>query len=113
MSNKADNITTMDKIVGKDVTLAIPMVISEEYESKDISELDLSNRSFNALKRAKINTYKDLLESIENNTLSKVRNLGKNSVNEIMNKVIQSQMDIQGDWVFLAKLVELNEQKVS
>lgn len=47
-----------------------------------IDELNLSVRAFNCLKRANINTLAELVDKTEDD-LSKVRNLGKKSIDEI------------------------------
>lgn len=51
-----------------------------------IEDLDLSFRSFNALKRAGINTIGDLTAKSEEEML-KVRNLGRKSLDEVKNKL--------------------------
>ena len=51
-----------------------------------IEELDLSVRSFNCLKRANINTVEDLISRTEDEMM-KVRNLGRKSLEEVMNKL--------------------------
>lgn len=51
-----------------------------------IEELDLSVRSFNCLKRAGINTVKDLINKSEDEMM-KVRNLGRKSLEEVMAKL--------------------------
>ena len=49
-------------------------------------ELDLSVRSFNCLKRANINTVEDLISKTEDEMM-KVRNLGRKSLEEVINKL--------------------------
>ncbi|HHX73150.1 MAG TPA: DNA-directed RNA polymerase subunit alpha [Clostridiales bacterium] len=51
-----------------------------------IEELDLSVRSFNCLKRAGINTVEDLVNRTEEDMM-KVRNLGRKSLEEVVNKL--------------------------
>lgn len=51
-----------------------------------IEELDLSVRSFNCLKRANINTVEDLISKSEDEMM-KVRNLGRKSLEEVINKL--------------------------
>ena len=51
-----------------------------------IEELDLSVRSFNCLKRANINTVADLISKTEIEMM-KVRNLGRKSLEEVINKL--------------------------
>jgi DNA-directed RNA polymerase subunit alpha len=54
--------------------------------SMTIEELDLSVRSFNCLKRANINTVADLICKTEEEMI-KVRNLGRKSLVEVINKL--------------------------
>ena len=68
-------------------------VMIEKEESKkekvletSIEELELSVRSFNCLKRAGISTVEDLTNRSENDMM-KVRNLGKKSLKEVLDKV--------------------------
>jgi DNA-directed RNA polymerase subunit alpha len=51
-----------------------------------IEELDLSVRSYNCLKRAGINTVEDLISKTEEEMM-KVRNLGRKSLEEVVNKL--------------------------
>ena len=51
-----------------------------------IEELDLSVRSFNCLKRAGINTVEDLVSKTEEEMM-KVRNLGRKSLEEVIEKL--------------------------
>ncbi|MDR0671068.1 MAG: DNA-directed RNA polymerase subunit alpha, partial [Oscillospiraceae bacterium] len=51
-----------------------------------IEELDLSVRSFNCLKRAGINSVEDLVGKTEADMM-KVRNLGRKSLEEVINKL--------------------------
>lgn len=68
------------------------ILISQDNESQAkiyemvIEDLDLSVRSYNCLRRAGINTVKDLIEKTEDDML-KVRNLGKKSLEEVMKKI--------------------------
>lgn len=68
-------------------------IIVEKEESKKekvlemtIEELDLSVRSYNCLKRAAINTVDDLINKSEEDMM-KVRNLGRKSLEEVINKL--------------------------
>ena len=51
-----------------------------------IDDLDFSVRAYNCLKRANILTLKDLVDKSENEMM-KIRNLGKKSLKEVMDKV--------------------------
>ena len=54
--------------------------------NKSIDELELSVRSYNCLKRAGINTVEDLCAKTMDD-LMKVRNMGRKSLDEILNKL--------------------------
>ncbi|MDD2362149.1 MAG: DNA-directed RNA polymerase subunit alpha [Oscillospiraceae bacterium] len=58
----------------------------EKVLEMTIEELDLSVRSFNCLKRASINTVEDLISKSEGDMM-KVRNLGRKSLEEVVNKL--------------------------
>ena len=51
-------------------------------------ELELSMRSFNCLKRAGINSVGELIQKTEEE-ISKVRNMGKKSLEEVKNKLAE------------------------
>jgi len=58
----------------------------EKVLEMTIEELDLSVRSYNCLKRAGINTVEDLTNRTEEDMM-KVRNLGKKSLDEVLQKL--------------------------
>ncbi len=58
----------------------------EKVLEMTIEELDLSVRSYNCLKRAGINTVEDLIGRTEEDMM-KVRNLGRKSLEEVINKL--------------------------
>ena len=60
----------------------------EKVLEMSIEELDLSVRSYNCLKRAGINTVEDLACKTEEEMM-KVRNLGKKSLEEVLNKLAE------------------------
>ncbi len=61
-----------------------------------IEELDLSVRSFNCLKRASINTVEDLISKTQDEMM-KVRNLGRKSLEEVMNKLAMMGLSLADD----------------
>ena len=61
-----------------------------------IEELDLSVRSFNCLKRANINTVADLISKTEDEMM-KVRNLGRKSLEEVINKLAMMCLSLASD----------------
>jgi len=58
-----------------------------------IEELDLSVRSFNCLKRANINTVEDLISKTQDEMM-KVRNLGRKSLEEVINKLAMMGLNL-------------------
>jgi len=69
------------------------MMVEKEEDPKEkaleltIEDLDLSVRAYNCLKRAGIQTVQDLTERSENDMM-KVRNLGKKSLKDVKEKLI-------------------------
>ena len=70
--------------------------VDEETEAGTVSvaivyptleELGLSTRSYNAIRRHNIQTVEGLLEVIESGEIANIRNLGSNSINEILQVV--------------------------
>jgi len=59
-----------------------------------IEELDLSVRSFNCLKRAGIDTVEDLISRTEEDMI-KVRNLGRKSLEEVIQKLHSLGLDLK------------------
>ena len=75
------------------------MVESKETEKgrvleMTIEELDMSVRSFNCLKRAGIDTVEDLTNRTEEDMI-KVRNLGKKSLEEVIQKLHSLGLDLR------------------
>ena len=59
---------------------------TEKILEMNIEDLDLSVRSYNCLKRASVNTVGDLAEKTEEDMM-KVRNLGRKSLEEVIQKL--------------------------
>ena len=71
--------------------------VEAQYEKvleMTIQELALSVHSFNCLKRAGINTVEDLIDKTEDEMM-KVRNLGRKSLEEVMNKLSAMGLSLQ------------------
>ena len=70
----------------------VEIMVEKEEDQKEkvlemtIEELDLSVRSYNCLKRAGINTVEELANNSEDDMM-KVRNLGKKSLEEVIQKL--------------------------
>ena len=61
-----------------------------------IDDMDLSVRSYNCLKRANINTVEDLISKTEDEMM-KVRNLGRKSLEEVINKLAMMGLSLASD----------------
>ena len=78
--NLSDKATNAELMVEKDDKG------KEKILEMTIEDLDLSVRSFNCLKRAGINTVEDLINKSEEDMM-KVRNLGRKSLEEVIQKL--------------------------
>lgn len=78
----------------------VEIMVEKEEEQKNkilempIEELDLSVRSYNCLKRAGINTVEELIQKTPEDVM-KVRNLGKKSLEEVMNKLAELGLSLR------------------
>jgi DNA-directed RNA polymerase subunit alpha len=87
--------------LSKDIT-STSTIVDKPSESKStqldmtIEELDLSVRSFNCLKRAGINTVEDLVSRTEEDMM-KVRNLGRKSLEEVINKLTAMGLSLSNE----------------
>ena len=61
-----------------------------------IDDMDLSVRSYNCLKRANINTVEDLISKTEEEMM-KVRNLGRKSLEEVINKLAMMGLSLASE----------------
>ena len=59
-----------------------------------IDDLDFSVRAYNCLKRANIHTLQDLVNKDENEIM-KIRNLGKKSLKEVLDKIKEMGLDLR------------------
>lgn len=80
----------------------VEIMVEKEEEQKDkilemtIEELDMSVRSYNCLKRAGINSVEELIQRNEEDMM-KVRNLGKKSLEEVINKLHELGLSLRKD----------------
>ncbi len=109
-SIRPDEATSLSaKILGEHLRLFIGLteavkdveiMVEKEEEKKNkilemtIEELDLSVRSYNCLKRAGINTVEELIQRNEDEMM-KVRNLGKKSLEEVINKLSELGLSLR------------------
>ena len=82
-------ITDLNEIADKTGIMAEKKVdtITKTLETP-IEEIEFSVRAYNCLKRANINTMQDLIDMSEGE-VAKIRNLGKKSLKEVLDKVAE------------------------
>ena len=80
----------------KNVTMMVEREenVKEKVLEMSIEELELSVRSYNCLRRADIHTVEQLIEKTEDE-ISKVRNLGKKSLNEIKKRLAEIGLSLK------------------
>ena len=73
-------------------------IVAEETETPTmtIEELELSVRAYNCLKRASINSMAELLKKSEHDLLN-IKNFGKKSADEVIEKLREHGLDLQPD----------------
>ncbi len=79
-------VTLSDEAMDAEIMVEKDDKGKEKALEMTIEELDLSVRSFNCLKRAGINTVEDLVSKTEEEMM-KVRNLGRKSLEEVIEKL--------------------------
>ena len=84
-------------------SVAAQSIVRDKVKDEDppalkltIEELDLSVRSFNCLKRANINTVRDLIAKTADEMM-KVRNMGKKSLDEVQNKLAMMGLSLAAE----------------
>ena len=85
-----------DEAKKAEIMVERPETQKEKVLEMVIEELDMSVRSFNCLKRAGINTVEDLTNRTEEDMI-KVRNLGKKSLEEVIQKLHSLGLDLKRD----------------
>ena len=81
---------------GEDIMVERAEVKKEKVLEMTIEELDLSVRSFNCLKRAGIDCVEDLINRTEEDMI-KVRNLGRKSLEEVIQKLASLGLALKKD----------------
>ncbi len=90
-------IDLAEGVKGKDIMVEKEDNMKNKVLELTIEELDLSVRSFNCLKRAGINTVEDLASKSEGEMM-RVRNLGKKSLEEVVNKLASLGFSFSKDY---------------
>ena len=93
----------LDKIDNPEFTDAIRGLMKQNEDDPrqklldtSIDDLELSVRAYNCLKRAAINNVQDLVNKSENEMM-KIRNLGKKSLKEVIDKVKDMGLSFRND----------------
>ena len=89
-------IDMSDEAKNAEILVERPEVKKEKVLEMTIEELDLSVRSFNCLKRAGIDTVEDLINRTEEDMI-KVRNLGRKSLEEVIQKLTSLGLSLKKD----------------
>ena len=89
-------IDMSDEAKNAEILVERPEVKKEKVLEMTIEELDLSVRSFNCLKRAGIDTVEDLINRTEEDMI-KVRNLGRKSLEEVIQKLASLGLALKKD----------------
>ena len=97
LSDHLSLFTDLSETVASKPTMAEkPETHRDKVLEMTIEELDLSVRSFNCLKRANINTVEDLISKTEDEMM-KVRNLGRKSLEEVINKLAMMGLSLASE----------------
>lgn len=86
LANQYGFIETMHTVFDSNINVSIP--VGKDTINADLSELSLSVRAYNGLRRSGIFTIGDLIEALQQNALPCIRNLGRKSISEIKTKML-------------------------
>jgi len=90
LKRQADRYGVVEVITGLAQPISLEIPLTATFVNQPLEDLNLSVRSYNALKRSSVNNMKQLAEFImSENGLSKIRNLGKVSITEIKQTVLR------------------------
>ena len=96
-------IAQLDKIDNPEFTDAIKGLMKQNDEDPkqklletSLDDMELSVRAYNCLKRASINNVQDLVNKSENEMM-KIRNLGRKSLKEVMDKIKEMGLSFRND----------------
>ena len=123
MNKYLEGITIQEILMVKKKLFHFQVNFTNEQLRQDIEVLDLSVRSYNCLKRAGFNTLGNLVNEIytkdgetSKHQLLRIRNLGKNSADEILIKLMNYKFMILSESrrkAYMDKILEINFNKIS
>ena len=85
-ANENGLVPTLYGAFGKSVKVSVPF--SKKACDTEVDNIEFSVRAMNALKRAGLFTIGDIIDCITREELSRIRNLGKKTVNEIQTRIL-------------------------
>ena len=85
-ANKNGLVPTLYAVFGRNINVTIPF--SQKACNDSIEEIQFTVRSYNSMKRAGLSTIGEVIESLQDESLLQVRNLGKKSYCEIQTKIL-------------------------
>ena len=105
-------LNTVLTVVSENGKVVYPIAETEKFKAMSVDVLPLDTRCSNGLKRNKINTIGELINSIENGSLQQIYSLGRKSISKIMYELCAYQYNNlptkgQKD-KFLMKIIKLN-----
>ena len=103
-------VATLDQFYG--VNIKVKIGYSRKVCETGIDEMQLSVRSWNALRRAGVSTIGEVIDLIMQDGLVKIRNLGKKSMSEIKTKILVegfNDLSEAGKVMFFEYLMEHNQ----
>lgn len=123
------NIGIMDRIadelaMGKKLSEALKAVYTKrnlgipyksEVLSVSVTELNMSNRTTNALLRARLKTLEDIVNYCERQKLTTIKNFGTNSGMEVLEALVDwcwDHMDKKEKGDFLIDVIERNSNNI-
>lgn len=118
--NKYLDGTTIEEILERNKKMFhFQVLFNREQMDQEIDVLDLGVRGYNCLKRHGFNTLRDLVNGVETKEdatskrqLLSVRNLGRNTAEEILMKLFYYQFQIltdEGKRQYMQRIVESNQ----
>lgn len=108
---ETDKVETVEYVFKCDIDSALKEILETDKILVPIENLRLSNRSYNALKRAKIGSVQSLID-FPLETIKNIDNLGEKSVNEIVEKVRALGYEFKGQSEYIYGDDEL-ERKIN
>jgi DNA-directed RNA polymerase alpha subunit len=118
MNEYMEDDSIIDLMVRNRKNFHFQVMFTREQLKQDVEVLDLKPRAYNCLKRYGFNTLNDLVNGVytkENESskrqLLRIRNLGRNTAEEILMKLFYYQFQVMPDsrkkW-YMQRIVELN-----